>query len=68
MLQYFGRLVDFRTGLVLGVVVDAFADQVVGLLLPSREIPLARAYGVAIHQYLSRPELECVWESWGAEF
>lgn len=68
MLQNFGTPVGFLIGLVLGVVVDAFADQAVGPPLPSREIPLARVYEVAIHRHLSRPEPGCAWESWGAEF
>lgn len=68
MLHYFGTLVDFLIGLVLGVVVDAFADQAVGPLLPSREIPLARLYGVAIHRHLSHPEPGCAWENWGGGF
>lgn len=68
MLQYFGTLVDCLIGLVLGVLVDAFADQAVGPLPPSREIPLGPLYGAAIHPHLSRPEPSCAWESWGREF
>lgn len=68
MVYYFGSLVDFLIGHVLELVVDAFADQVVGPLRPLREIPLARLYGVAIHRYLSHPEPGCVWESWGVDF
>lgn len=67
MLQNSGMSVDFLIGLVLGVVVDAFADQAVDLLLPSREIPLARVYEVAIHQHPSRLEPGCAWESLGVE-
>lgn len=68
MLHYFGKLVDFLIELVLGLVVDAFADQVVGPLRPLREIPLARLYGVAIHRHRSHPEPGCAWESWGVDF
>lgn len=67
MLQYFGTLVDFLIELVLGVV-DAFADQAVGPLHLSREIPLGLLYEVAIHRHLSRPEPSCAWESSGGGF
>ena len=66
-MQYFETLVDFLIGLVLGVVA-AFADQAVGPLPLSREIPLGRLYEVAIHRHLSRPEPSYAWESWGGGF
>lgn len=68
MLHYFGTLVDFLIVLVLGLVVVAFADQVVGPLRPLKGIPLARLYGAAIHRHLSHPVPGCVWESWEVDF
>lgn len=68
MLHYFGTFFDFLIELVLGLVVDAFADQVVGPLLLLKGIPLAQLYGAAIHRHLSHPEPGCVWESWEVDF
>lgn len=68
MLHYFGTFVDFLIELVLGLVVDAFVDQVVDPLPLLKAIPLAQLYGAAIHRHLSHPEPGCVWESWEVDF